>query len=89
MDCGGRPETVLDTLNGFCKQVIIESWRAISPGSVVRPPRRTSEAGLSRLSHRLTGRDRTRVDGLDIRRTLTCGYGFWRTNRTGGIDLRI
>src|SRR6266480_3692512 len=22
-------------------------------------------------------------------RTLTCRYGFWRTGRTGGIDLRI
>jgi hypothetical protein len=47
------------------------------------------EADPSRLSHRLTGRHRTRPDGLDIQWTLTCGYGFWRTGRTDGIGLRI
>src|SRR5262249_49029818 len=30
-----------------------------------------------------------RADGLDIQWTLACGYRFWRTDRTGGIDLRI
>ena len=44
---------------------------------------------LSQPSHRLTGRHRTRADSLDIRRILTCGFGFWRTGRTHGIDLRI
>ena len=44
---------------------------------------------LSQISHRLTGRHWTRADGLDIQWTLTCGYGFRRTDRTGGIDLRI
>ena len=34
---------------------------------------------LSQPSHRLTGRHRTQADSLDIRRILTCGYGFWRT----------
>jgi hypothetical protein len=31
----------------------------------------------------------TRADGLDIRRTLTWGYGFWRTSRTSRTDPRI
>jgi hypothetical protein len=43
---------------------------------------------LSQPSHRLTGRHRTQADSLDIRRILTCGYGFCRTGRTHGIDLR-
>ena len=29
------------------------------------------------------------ADSLDIRRILTCGFGFWRTGWTDGIDLRI
>jgi len=29
------------------------------------------------------------ADSLDIQRILTCRYGFWRTGRTYGIDLRI
>ena len=38
---------------------------------------------------RLTGRHRTKADSLDIQWTLTCGYGFWLADRTGGIDLRV
>jgi hypothetical protein len=49
----------------------------------------TSEADLSQLSHRLSGQHRTEAHRLDNRRILTCGYGFWRTGWTGGIDLRI
>src|SRR6185312_15324718 len=41
------------------------------------------------ISHRLSGPHRTEADSLDIRRILTCGYGFWRTGWTDGIDLRI
>jgi hypothetical protein len=52
-------------------------------------PRSPGRADLSRLSHRLTGRHRTRADSLDIEPTLTCSYGFCRTDRTGSIDLRI
>src|SRR5262249_28309441 len=37
-------------------------------------------------SHRLAVQHRTHTDGLDTLRTLTCGYGFWRTGRTGCID---
>jgi hypothetical protein len=29
------------------------------------------------------------ADSLDNRRILTCGYGFWCTGRTCGIDLGI
>ena len=43
------------------------------------------EADLSRRSHRLTGRHRTRPDGLDIQWTVTCGYGFQHTDRTRGL----
>src|SRR5262249_22617336 len=75
--------------HNLCKQVIIEGWRAAWQALSFGHPRHTSEAGLSRLSHRLTGRHRTRADGLDIQWTLACGYRFWRTDRTGGIDLRI
>jgi hypothetical protein len=46
------------------------------------------EAGLSRLSHRLIGQHRAQADSLSLRRILTRGYGFWRTGRTRGIDLR-
>jgi hypothetical protein len=74
----------------LCKQVI--HWglacrmaglcRSATLGALLR-------TGLSRLSHRLTGRHRTKADGLDIQWTLTCRYGLWRTGRTHGIDLRI
>ena len=47
------------------------------------------EGDLSQLSHRLSGPRRTQAQSLDIRRILTCGFGFWRTDRTNGIDLRI
>jgi hypothetical protein len=50
--------------------------------------RRASSATISQLSHRLAGRHRTRADGLDLRRTLTCGYGLRRTRWTSGTDLR-
>jgi len=49
----------------------------------------STPADLSQLSYRLSGRRRTEEDSLDIRRILTCGYGFWRTGWTDGIDLRI
>ena len=49
----------------------------------------STPAYLSQLSHTLSGRRRTEEDSLDIRRILTCGYGFWRTGWTDGIDLRI
>jgi hypothetical protein len=44
---------------------------------------------LSQLSHRLTGRHRTQAHSQDIRRILTCGFGFWRTGWADGIGLRI
>src|SRR5262249_37937027 len=40
-------------------------------------------------SHRLSRPRRTIADSLDIRRILTCGFGFWRTGWTDGIGLRI
>jgi hypothetical protein len=48
-----------------------------------------SAARLSQPSHRLSGRHRTRANGLDIWRILTCEYGLWRTGRTSFIDLQI
>jgi hypothetical protein len=67
----------------LCKQVIVGGGRAAWPGSVVRPTLGALlGAGLSRLSHRLTGRHGTRADGLDMQWTLTCGYGFCSTGRT-------
>jgi hypothetical protein len=41
------------------------------------------------LSHRLAGRHRTQMPVPDTCWTLTCGYGFRRTRRTLGTDLRI
>ena len=41
-----------------------------------------AEGDLSQLSHRLSGQHRTQADSLDIRRILTCGFGFWRTGWT-------
>jgi hypothetical protein len=52
-------------------------------------PEAITAVTISQLSHRLTGRHRTRADGPDIKWTLSCGYGFWRTDRTDGIGLRI
>lgn len=46
-------------------------------------------ADLSLISHKLSGQHRAQAHSLDIRRILTCGYGFWRTDRTYGIDLRM
>jgi len=46
-------------------------------------------SAVSRPSHKLAGRHRTRADGLGIQWTLICGYGFRRTDRRRGIDLRI
>ena len=57
------------------------------PGSPARPEPIPTD--LSQLSHRLSGQYRTQAHSLDIWRILTCGYGFWRTDRTDGIDLRI
>lgn len=48
-----------------------------------------SLTAISQPSHRLEGQRRTQAYGMDIRRTLTCGCGLWRTGRTHGIDLRI
>ena len=52
-------------------------------------PSVSCDSDLSQISHRLTGLYRTQADSLDIRRTLTCGFGFWRTGWTDGIGLRI
>jgi len=54
-----------------------------------RMPEAITAVTISQLSHRLAGRHRTRADGPDIEWTLTCGYGFWRTDRIDGIDLRV
>jgi hypothetical protein len=58
-------------------------------GAPKSPVRVGTEADLSQPCHRLTGPHRTEADSLDIRRILTCGYGFCRTGRAHGIDLRI
>jgi len=44
---------------------------------------------LSQLSHGRTGRCRTLASMPDCGRTLTCRYGFQRTDRTCPIDLRV
>ena len=43
---------------------------------------------LSQLSHGLTGPYRTQTRMSDTRRTMTCGYGFRRTDWTVSIGLR-
>ncbi len=44
---------------------------------------------VSPPSHRLSGQCRTQTHRMDNQWILTCGYGLWRTGRTGRIDLRI
>jgi Fur family transcriptional regulator, ferric uptake regulator len=72
--------------HNLCTQVIVKGWHPAWRARRSATPRHASKAGLSRLSHRLTRRYRIRADDLDIQWTLTCAYGFRRTDRTGGID---
>lgn len=44
---------------------------------------------VSQLSHRLAGQHRTRADGPDTRRILTCGYGSATLTGRLALNLRI
>src|SRR6266516_715931 len=50
---------------------------------------RAPGVNFSQSSHRQTERHRPQASLLDTPWTLTCGYGFPRTGRTGCSDLRM
>ena len=54
-----------------------------------RGPSQSAAVIVSHPSHRLAGHDRIQPHALDIRPTLTCGYGLRRTGWTPRTDLRI
>jgi len=74
---------------------VCDAWAAVVADRALSPPTDLGLGavhqlvGLSHLSHRLRGLGQIRGLGLDDLRTLTCGYGSWRTGWTPRSDLRI
>ena len=68
---------------------LVTAVLAMGDAVLARSRFRPSFRKPSSASHGLAGRHRTQAPVLDNWWTMTCGYGFRRTGRTLGIDLRI